>query len=352
MAPKISIIISNFNYGRFLRFAIDSGLEQTLQEVEVIVVDDGSTDDSREVVASYGDAIIPVYQANGGQAHAANAGFARSSGDYVIFLDSDDVLLPHTAAAVAGAFAQDERLVKVMYPMEHVDHSGRSMGIIKPEPHLPRRSGDVSYSSLWFPFDTVWMGTSGNAFSSSKVRSLFPIPESDYRLGVDWYLGLISPLLGEVRFLDHPGALHRIHGDNNFERLGADVSLEQVRAAIVFARTTAKYIVAAAEREGFDPRPRDADDVFAVSDIMKRITSKKADTGHPVQDDTLPRLIRLGVRAARRRTDVSIVMRVLYVVWLFVIVTVPARLALKLSSFFSFPARRQLLNGLLRVLHR
>lgn len=353
MSAKLSIVINNFNYGRFLRAAIDSALGQTLQEVEVIVVDDGSTDESREIVASYGNALTAVYQPNGGQASALNAGFARGRGDLVMFVDSDDVLLPETASLVAEAFGQDESLIKVMYPMELVDQYGRSLGIIKPEPHLPRRSGDVSHSTLWFPFDTVWMGTSGNAFSAHKVRALFPIPESEYRLCADWYLGIVSPLLGEVKFLDEPGALHRVHGDNNFERLGAEVDLEQVRASIVFARATAKHIVAVAERLDITPRPHDANDVLSVSDIMKRVISKKANSDkHPIDGDTMPRLITLGVRAARRRKDVSFVLRALYVVWLFVIVSAPRRLALALSSFFSFPERRRFMNGFLRLLHR
>ena len=89
-----SIIINNYNYGVFLREAVDSALNQTYLNTEVIVVDDGSTDRSREIIASYGDQIIPVLKGNGGQASAFNAGFAASRGEVVFFLDSDDILLP------------------------------------------------------------------------------------------------------------------------------------------------------------------------------------------------------------------------------------------------------------------
>ena len=85
--PLVSIIINNYNYGRFLAAAIDSALTQSYAQTEVIVVDDGSTDDSHAILASYGARITPVLTANGGQASAFNAGFARGRGDIVIGQD-------------------------------------------------------------------------------------------------------------------------------------------------------------------------------------------------------------------------------------------------------------------------
>src|SRR5260370_31944470 len=82
----VSIIIPNYNYGRYLRIAIDSALAQTYAPVEVLVVDDGSTDNSREVIESYGDRIAPIVKANGGHGSALNAGDAASSGNTVTFL--------------------------------------------------------------------------------------------------------------------------------------------------------------------------------------------------------------------------------------------------------------------------
>ena len=84
-----SIIIDNYNYGRFIDETINSALNQDCENIEVIVVDDGSTDDSRDVIESFGDKIIPVYKPNGGQASALNAGFNKSKGDVIFFLDSD-----------------------------------------------------------------------------------------------------------------------------------------------------------------------------------------------------------------------------------------------------------------------
>src|SRR5262245_9894269 len=88
--PKLSVIIPNYNYSEFLGDAIKSALQLEWNNKEIIVVDDGSTDDSRSVIERYGDRIKSIFQSNQGQLAACNAGFAVSSGDLVIFLDSDD----------------------------------------------------------------------------------------------------------------------------------------------------------------------------------------------------------------------------------------------------------------------
>jgi glycosyltransferase involved in cell wall biosynthesis len=91
----VSIIIPTYNRAHYLRQAIDSALAQTFQDREVIVVDDGSTDDTREVVASYEGQVRYEYTYNGGCAHARNVGMAVAKGEYLTFLDSDDLVYPY-----------------------------------------------------------------------------------------------------------------------------------------------------------------------------------------------------------------------------------------------------------------
>jgi glycosyltransferase involved in cell wall biosynthesis len=89
---KISIIVTCYNYGRFVSDAIQSALNQTYKNIEVIVVNDGSTDNSHEVINQFKDKVIYINQNNSGAAQARNNGIAKSTGDYIICLDADDCI--------------------------------------------------------------------------------------------------------------------------------------------------------------------------------------------------------------------------------------------------------------------
>jgi glycosyltransferase involved in cell wall biosynthesis len=90
----ISIIIPTFNYGRFVTGAVDSALAQTYEDFEVIVVDDGSTDDTTERLAPYQNRIRYVYQPNQGLSAARNTGISTARGDWIALLDADDLWHP------------------------------------------------------------------------------------------------------------------------------------------------------------------------------------------------------------------------------------------------------------------
>lgn len=94
ITPLVSVIIPTYNRADTVRRSIDSALEQTYRPIEVIVVDDGSTDATREVLDGYGDRIRPIYQANGGPSLARNTGVAAARGEFIAFLDSDDTWKP------------------------------------------------------------------------------------------------------------------------------------------------------------------------------------------------------------------------------------------------------------------
>ena len=101
-----SILITSYNYEKFLPRAIDSALQQTYPVKEVIVVDDGSEDNSQHIIKSYGDQIIPVFQENKGVSSATNAGFLASQGEIIFFLDADDIFFPHKVETVVNYFLQ------------------------------------------------------------------------------------------------------------------------------------------------------------------------------------------------------------------------------------------------------
>ena len=92
--PAISVIIPTYNRAATIGRAIDSVFSQTRRDFEVVVVDDGSTDETKNVLASYSDKIVAIAQKNAGPAAARNAGIAAAQGDWLAFLDSDDIWLP------------------------------------------------------------------------------------------------------------------------------------------------------------------------------------------------------------------------------------------------------------------
>ena len=240
--PLLSVIVNNYNYNLFLRDAIDSALRQSYRPIEVIVVDDGSTDDSRQDILSYGDQVTPILKENGGQASALNVGFAHCHGDIVIFLDADDVLLPHAAQAVVEAFMAEPCAAKIQYRMAVIDRNGQPSDVIKPPQHVPLPSGDLRRQELEFPFDLAWLPTSGNAFSAEALRRIFPIPEDYGPVGADWYLVHVASLLGPVVSVNEVGAYYRVHGHNSYELADPSVDLDHVRQTIVYSSSTEAQI--------------------------------------------------------------------------------------------------------------
>jgi glycosyltransferase involved in cell wall biosynthesis len=223
--PLVSLIISNYNYERFLEEAIDSALDQTYSNVEVIVVDDGSTDDSRRIIAGYGKRIVTVSKENGGQASACNVGFQASKGEIVIFLDADDILLPASVQQVVAAFQSKPGVAKVQYRQQIVNSSAEPIGEFIPASTSPMPSGDMRQSLIEHGSYT-WPSTSGNAFAAVVLRRIMPIPENVYRGMPDIYLCYLSALFGQVISLEKPGALYRVHGANNHYRLHPAVEID------------------------------------------------------------------------------------------------------------------------------
>lgn len=216
---QVSIVISSYNYGRFLQRAIESALSQTYCNTEVIVVDDGSTDESRDIIKRYGDSVVPVLKTNGGQGSSLNAGFATSHGDVVIFLDSDDFLAPKTVETAVELF-HDDTVVKVHWPLRVVDETGALTGRI----HTPRPSeGDLLNIVLRNgPACYWWPPTSGNAWARRFLEAVLPMPAAIYKTNPDMYLCTLAPLFGRIRKTLEPQGFWRRHGLNASSRVSFD----------------------------------------------------------------------------------------------------------------------------------
>ena len=223
-APFISIIITSYNYGRYLRECIESALGQTYSNKEVIVIDDGSKDDSPEIIRGYGDRVKSVLKANEGPASSWNLGFSLSRGEFVLFLDSDDVLLATAIETALPLFNSDDT-VRVQWPLFQIDeHSRRTGGLIPGselhEGHLRDallRNGPASYMSA---------PTSGNLWRRSFLEKALPVPPQ-FKLMCDAYLMTLSPLHGAIRFLREPQALYRTHGKNDYHGMSFLPRLER-----------------------------------------------------------------------------------------------------------------------------
>ena len=126
--PLVSIVIPSYNYERFVGEAIESALRQTYAAVEVIVVDDGSTDGSRAVISSFGARIKAVFQENLGLPSARNSGIRLAGGEYLLFLDADDWLSPGAAADLLEGFVLFPEAGIVFGDAELTDEKGRGIG--------------------------------------------------------------------------------------------------------------------------------------------------------------------------------------------------------------------------------
>ena len=212
--PIVSIVVSSFNYGRYLRECIDSALCQTHPHVQVIVIDDGSTDESAAIIRDYGSRVESVFKANSGQGAVWNESMSHVRGSWVIFLDSDDRLAPHAAECVVAMAVQSAGIAKIHWPMRLIGPDGDPLGIQIPD--LPLPSGNRLAELIGFGFDRgPNLATSGNAWRTEFLRRTLPMPAAQFRIGADtWLLGL-APLYGCVASLELVCSEYRSHMANN-----------------------------------------------------------------------------------------------------------------------------------------
>jgi glycosyltransferase involved in cell wall biosynthesis len=225
--PLVSIIIDNYNYGRYIKAAIDSALEQTYLNTEIIVVDDGSTDDSQEIIKSYKEKIKPILKSNGGQASAFNAGFKESHGDIICFLDADDLYLPSKVAEVVKAFTRLKDVDWVFHPLQSV----KTDELEKENCNLLINSeSEITYLEIDFGNQiragkqpTFVPQTSALSFSRKILEKVFPIPQ-DQRvyIGVDTYAAMACVSLSKGCILNEGLSVYRLHDDNEYSSMQID----------------------------------------------------------------------------------------------------------------------------------
>ncbi|MBD2245265.1 glycosyltransferase family 2 protein [Nostoc sp. FACHB-888] len=240
--PLVNILINNYNYGHFLADAINSTLAQTYAHIEVIVVDDGSTDHSREVIASYGDKIIPVLKKNGGQASAFNAGFAASRGDIICFLDADDTYKPEKVSEVVNVLKNYQNSYWCFHMLQFIDaelktlvdshYDNQPLGLVydydlREDMCRGRIRGKLAFS---IP------ATSGLCFTRSLLQQIIPMPEAEGISINDCYLQFTSLALAQGFAIAKKLSFQRVHKNNNLTRnTNAQAVVAKIHSSTAYA---------------------------------------------------------------------------------------------------------------------
>jgi glycosyltransferase involved in cell wall biosynthesis len=223
--PVVTVLIDAYNYGRFIEQAIDSVLWQDfpMEQVEILVVDDGSTDDTAERVKQYGSRVKYLYKSNGGQASAFNLGFQHAKGEIIALLDADDYFLPGKLRRVAEEFQSDSRVGMIYHSFckLHGD-SGEveAVKIVEASGFLPDDVHKLLECSLY--------PTSCLAFRRDLIEKFLPVPES-IKLQADSYLNMLAVITAPVRAISERLTMYRVHGKNLFYEKDRALTAERRR---------------------------------------------------------------------------------------------------------------------------
>ena len=326
---RISILINNFNYARYLGAAIDSALVQASPalgaEVEVIVCDDASTDASREVMAAYGDRIQCWHSPeNRGQASAMNAGLARSSGEWVLFLDSDDLLDADALATCLPLMA--DGVAKIQFQLQCITDTGRRMG--RQIPYL-LHDGDVR--PLIKRFGTYGSPpASGNLYRRSAIERYFPLEEAAWRRAADTPPILLSAFHGRIVNAPRPLGSYRIHSTANRARgCFGNISARHGDMLRIEAHRRTTTLALLAQRDAIDiPSPP----LHAPWNLRSRVLSLRTDPErHPYPNDTLISLMRMQAASLAACPGYTWSERRAAQLWLLVMLLVPTSWAARLA---------------------
>jgi glycosyltransferase involved in cell wall biosynthesis len=213
---KASIVINNYNYAHFLNQAIESALAQTHGNTEVIVIDDGSTDHSAEIIGSYGDRIVAVFKSNGGQSSCYYRGYEVASGDVVLFLDADDYLHPHCISEVVNHWK--EGCVKAHFYLDVVEEDGRRIDAVVPSGRLSRGTAPLKMMHLFGAYCSP--PGSGNVYSRDFLRQILPRQLDDefrrfeaVHFGGDSVPILAAPYFGGIEAIPQILGVYRRHAN-------------------------------------------------------------------------------------------------------------------------------------------
>ncbi|MEL7067978.1 MAG: glycosyltransferase [Cyanobacteria bacterium J06581_3] len=229
--PRVSILINNYNYEHFLEACMLSALAQDYSNFEVIVVDDGSTDGSKEVIQQYSDRVMAVFQKNSGQASAFNKGFEISKGEVVCFLDADDTFYSNKLSEIVALFVDNPDIKWIFHELDYIDRESEKLDV--------KRDRALTHPVFIDARDAMRMGNPpkesipcGLCFRREILDRILPMPESSGVSVSDGYLKYAAIGLGPGLLLNRSLAFQRVHGNNTYtfregnSRLRAEIHLK------------------------------------------------------------------------------------------------------------------------------
>jgi glycosyltransferase involved in cell wall biosynthesis len=208
MAAKVSVVIPTYNYGRFVGQAIKGALAQTHPIEEIIVVDDGSNDNTREVVEKFDAPVRYIRQANAGVCAARNNGVEKASGDFIAFLDADDVWLPEKIEKQIAKFGEDAQIGLVHCGMREFDSaSGETVYL-----HAKGNEGWVADDLLLFA-ESVTVSGSAIVVRRAAFENVSGF-DTNLKVGEDWDFCYRLARKFKVGFVPELLVDYRNHGKN------------------------------------------------------------------------------------------------------------------------------------------
>ncbi|MEO1621794.1 MAG: glycosyltransferase [Cyanobacteria bacterium J06632_3] len=335
MRPFITIIINNYNYEQFLVQSIESALNQSYEDTEVIVVDDASSDSSKDIITRYAGRVTSVFKENGGQASALNAGFKAGKGEVFMLLDADDYLFPEAAQQVAEVWAPDTSLIQSR--LELVDVQGQRIDFY-PAPELSFDQGNVVHLLLQKGRYRTTV-TTGMSLSRQVIEKISPIPEPEFRISADGYLATVAPLYGQVVSIDRPIAARRKHSHNLWASSHSSNSGQNFRRAINHDFVRYRFLSLHAKQQGLalgvNPELKD------YSHLIQRLSSLRINTQqHPIPSDSTTMLVYKGIASVFRYSKLPIKRKFVLGLWFICAGLLPQKLAKLAIDWLLFPQSR------------
>lgn len=252
-APYFTVLIDAYNYGRYVEEAVSSALTQDFppEEREILVVDDGSTDDTAARLRKFGNAIRYLYKANGGQASAFNYGFENARGEVIALLDADDVWLPNKLTRLQEVFEQNPDAGMAYHRLYWWGGANE----IQADRYFISVSGFVPASRsalLQYPMAS----TSCLAFRRTALEQLLPVPEV-LRSQADAFLTALVIFVARILALEDYLGKYRLHTTNLFQTTASKPLLPQIEHRMGMRAALLAEIQKWLRRNGHDPRSRD-----------------------------------------------------------------------------------------------